>query len=72
VIQQVRGAVGEDPDPAGAYGFGKQYDYDRCAATHPPPFFPTIGRYTDNRYYEVDPQRFSPAAYFAALAPRAR
>ncbi|MFL5580634.1 MAG: hypothetical protein ACJ8AO_09680 [Gemmatimonadaceae bacterium] len=72
VIQQVRGTVGEDPDPAGAYGFGKQYDYDRCAATHPPPFFPTIGRYTDNRYYEVDPQRFSPAAYFAALAPRAR
>ena len=36
-------------------GYVKRYSYDRCAVTNPPPYFPTTGRFEDNRYYELDP-----------------
>ncbi len=32
-----------------------------------PPYFPTTGRYFNNRYYEFDPQRFNAAAMFQSL-----
>ena len=43
----------------GQTGYVKRYAYDRCAATRPPPYFPTTGRYIDNRFYEIDPVKFN-------------
>lgn len=65
IIQQQRGAVGTS---AGT-GYTKRYSYDRCAAVNPPPYFPTTGRYTDNRYYELDPAKFDVAKLFQELSP---
>jgi hypothetical protein len=50
-------------------GFIKRYSYDRCAHYNPPPYFPTTGRFLDNRYYELDPVRFDIAAIFQLLTP---
>lgn len=50
----------------GATGWNPQWTYDRCDGFRPPPYFPTTGRYYKNRYYEIDPVRFSVAAWFAA------
>lgn len=68
VIQLIRGQVARGAVD-GILGFAKSYDYDACAATNPPPFFPTIGRFVDNRFYEIDPLRFTPREYFDALSP---
>lgn len=65
LIQQRRGAVGL----TNGSGFLKRYSYDRCAIQIPPPYFPTTGRFTDNRYSEIDPGRFNVAQLFASLAP---
>ena len=65
LIQDRRGAVGT----SSGSGFVKRYSYDRCAAVSPPPYFPTTGRFLDNRYYELDPVRFDVAALFRALTP---
>jgi hypothetical protein len=65
LIQEARGPVGTT---AGT-GYGKQYTYDRCANLRPPPYFPTTGRYLDNRYLEVDPVGFDIATLFARLSP---
>jgi hypothetical protein len=65
LIQQRRGAVGLTDGT----GFIKRYSYDRCAVSNPPPFFPTTGRFLDNRYYEIDPVRFNVQALFAGLTP---
>jgi hypothetical protein len=65
LIQNTRGAVGT----TGGTGFVKRYSYDRCAAMNPPPYFPTTGRFLDNRYYEIDPVRFDVATLFKMLTP---
>ncbi|MEO7103887.1 MAG: hypothetical protein ABI311_10935 [Gemmatimonadaceae bacterium] len=65
IIQQQRGAVGL----SNGSGFAKRYSYDKCALYNPPPYFPTTGRYTDNRYYEIDPSGFNVAALFNSLTP---
>lgn len=65
IIQKMRGAVGTS---AGT-GYTKRYSYDRCAVVNPPPYFPTTGRYQDNRYYELDPAKFDVAKLFKALTP---
>jgi hypothetical protein len=65
VIQAARGAVGA----SNGAGFAKRYTYDRCAVVNPPPYFPTTGRFTDNRFLELDPQGFKPQAYFQSLDP---
>ena len=64
VIQRSRGAVGT----AGGTGYLKRYDYDRCAYTDPPPYFPTTGHFARGRYFEVDPRNFNIANYFALLS----
>lgn len=66
LIQDRRGAVALSTGT----GFLKRYSYDRCAALKPPPFFPTTGRYLDNRYVELDPVGFDVAALFRVLTPR--
>lgn len=65
IIQESRGAVGT----TSGYGYIKRYSYDRCARFRPPPYFPTTGRFVDNRYYEIDPVRFNVANLFAGLVP---
>lgn len=53
-----------------AYGFAEAHAYDRCGEVNPPPYFPTTGRFSENRYYEVDPVWLNDkgiGAYFAAL-----
>ncbi len=65
VIQQSRGPVGQ----SNGTGFTKRYSYDQCALYNPPPYFPTTGRYTDNRYYELDPNGFNVASLYSSLTP---
>lgn len=65
LIQERRGAVGQ----TNGTGFLKRYSYDRCVVQIPPPYFPTTGRFLDNRYTEIDPPRFDVATLFASLAP---
>lgn len=65
LIQNARGPVGT----SSGSGYLKRYSYDRCAATDPPPYFPTTGRFLDNYYFEIDPVGFVPAAAFLALSP---
>jgi hypothetical protein len=66
LIQETRGAVGQ----SNGTGFVKRYSYDRCAAIKPPPYFPTTGRFLDNRYYEIDPVRFDVTSLFKSLVPQ--
>jgi hypothetical protein len=68
IIQEARGAVTTFSASAGT-GFLKQYSYDRCANLRPPPYFPTTGRYLDNRYMEVDPVTFNIATMMTRLTP---
>ncbi|MEO7085217.1 MAG: hypothetical protein ABI442_07320 [Gemmatimonadaceae bacterium] len=65
LIQNNRGPVGTSAPT----GYTKRYSYDRCAVVNPPPYFPTTGRFQDNRYYELDPVRFSVASFFKSLSP---
>ncbi len=65
IIQNVRGPVGT----TAGYGYAKRYSYDRCAVINPPPYFPTTGRFADNRYLELDPAGFDHTRYFQSLTP---
>jgi hypothetical protein len=65
LIQESRGAVGL----TSGEGYIKRYSYDHCAVSNPPPYFPTTGRYLENRYYEIDPVRYNISALFAGLTP---
>ena len=66
IVQVARGAVGL----SSGEGFIKRYSYDRCAAQQPPPYYPTTGRFTDNRYFEVDPVGFDIAQFFASMTSK--
>jgi hypothetical protein len=65
LIQAERGAVGL----LGGEGYTKRYSYDRCAVVTPPPYFPTTGRFTDNRYYELNPVGFNAGQLYRSLTP---
>ena len=65
LIMESRGAVGL----SSGSGYVKRYTYDHCAVSNPPPYFPTTGRFLDNRYYEIDPVRFDVAQLFSRLQP---
>ncbi|MFI5228853.1 MAG: hypothetical protein ACHQWU_07275 [Gemmatimonadales bacterium] len=71
LIQNTRGAVGTSTSgsPPNVTGFVKRYSYDRCAVMNPPPYFPTTGRFQDNRYYELDPVRLDITQLFNSLSP---
>jgi hypothetical protein len=62
IIQRMRGAVGQ----TNGHGYIKRYQYNTCAASDPPPYFPTTGRFARNRMYELDPRSFDVAAWFTA------
>ncbi len=42
----------------------EQDTYDHCGVDQPPPYYPTTGRFTKNRYYEIDPVGFDVATWF--------
>ena len=65
IIQRTRGAVGL----TSGRGNLKRYSYDACAASEPPPYFPTTGHFTKGQYYQVDPTGWSVDAYFQMLTP---
>lgn len=65
IIQEARGAVGL----SSGEGYTKRYAYDRCAVINPPPYFPTTGRFADNRYYELDPVGFDVKTLFQRITP---
>ena len=65
IIQETRGAVGLTD----GHGYVKRYSYDQCAATQPPPYFPTTGVFVEGQYYQVDPAGFDIDSYFAIIAP---
>ena len=65
LIQESRGAVGL----LSGSGYVKRYTYDHCAVSNPPPYFPTTGRFLDNRYYEIDPVRFNVSQPFSSIQP---
>ena len=65
LIQQNRGPVGL----SSGQGYIKQYSYDRCAAVNPPPYFPTTGRFQNNRYFELNPVGFNVVQLFNSLTP---
>jgi hypothetical protein len=67
IIQNTRGAVGLTD----GHGYVKRYSYDKCAATQPPPYFPTTGVFVKGQYYQVDPAGFQIAEYFDLIAPGA-
>lgn len=66
IIQKTRGGVGT----SGGTGYLKRYAYDACAATNPPPYFPTTGHFDRGRYYEIDPVGFTAGEYFNMMTPR--
>ncbi len=69
IIQRTRGAVGTLFSSGVGTGYLKRYSYDACAATNPPPYFPTTGHFARGQYYEVDPAGFDIDNYFALLTP---
>jgi hypothetical protein len=48
-------------------GFGENRSVDVCLNTQSPPYFPTTGRYIDNRFYEIDPARYNITTFFQSL-----
>ncbi len=66
IIQRTRGAVGT----SGGTGYLKRYTYDACAASDPPPYFPTTGHFGRSSYYEINPVGFTPGAFFDRMTPR--
>lgn len=66
IIQDDVGA----PTFSGSSGWAEQHTYDKCGINSPPPYFPTTGRYLQNRVYELDPvwlNQIGIAQYFRTL-----
>ncbi len=66
IIQDDVGA----PTFSGSSGWAEQHTYDKCGISSPPPYFPTTGRYLQNRVYEIDPvwlNRIGIAQFFRTL-----
>ena len=51
----------------GGAGFGENRSVDVCLNTQSPPYFPTTGRYIDNRFYEIDPARYNITTLFQSM-----
>lgn len=53
-----------DATYSGHTGWAEADTFDGCGVTNPPPYYPTTGRFTKNRYYEIDPVGFDVATWF--------
>jgi hypothetical protein len=69
LIQVNRGIVGVGCGSNCNRGWIKRYSYDRCAVINPPPYFPTTGRFQDNRFMEINPVGFNVTTLFQQLTP---
>jgi len=49
------------------HGFPENRAVDPCLLKQSPPYFPITGKYTDNRYYELDPAQFNVNTLFTTL-----
>jgi hypothetical protein len=67
IVQRTRGAVASIDWLGRRSGYSKQYTFDQCAWTDPPPYFPGTGHFRTGRYYEVDPTGFDIQAFFRAM-----
>jgi hypothetical protein len=52
------------------HGYSRDISFNRCAMIFPPPSFPTTGRWTLRQCFEVDPQGFTIADWFARRSRR--
>lgn len=65
IIQSQRGPVGITD----GRGYTKRYQYDACAGSNPPPYFPTTGHFLRGHYYEVEPTNFNIDTFWQLLIP---
>jgi hypothetical protein len=63
-IQQKAGQGGTISGTA-MHGYVSDISYNRCAMSYPPPYFPTTGKWTLSQFFEIDPQGFNIADWFA-------
>jgi hypothetical protein len=47
------------------HGYVSDISFNRCARTYPPPYFPTTGRWSLSQFFEIDPQGFNVADWYA-------
>ena len=61
IIQGTRQPVGTlwASGDSGETGYIKRYTFNECGLTLPPPYFPTTGRFSGDRSYEMSPVNFS-------------
>lgn len=48
-------------------GFPENRSVDPCLVKQSPPYFPLTGKYSQNRYYELDPAQFNVTTLFSSL-----
>jgi len=47
------------------HGYYDDLSFNRCLLQFPPPYFPTTGRWSRSQFFEVNPNGFSPGAFFS-------
>ena len=57
----VAGASGQNT------GFMQNRGVDECLYQESPPYFPLTGKYTSNRYFEIDPKHFNVSTLYHGL-----
>jgi hypothetical protein len=62
---QARGGQGGTVSGGVLHGYSSDISHNHCAMSFPPPYFPTTGHWTLSQFYELDPQTFTPASWFA-------
>jgi hypothetical protein len=66
VIEQTISATW-NPGGSGNTGFIENRGVDQCLYQESPPYFPLTGKYTQNRYFEIDPNHYNAATLFNRL-----
>lgn len=64
-IQQRAGQGGTFNSSGALHGYVSDISFNQCALTYPPPYFPTTRRWTQSQVFEIDPQGFNAANWFA-------
>ena len=62
---QSRAGQGGTISGTALHGYVSDISFNRCALTYPPPYFPTTGRWSLSQFYEINPQNFTAASWFA-------
>jgi hypothetical protein len=66
VIEQTISATW-NPGGSGNTGFIENRGVDQCLYQESPPYFPLTGKYTSNRYFEIDPNHYNVSTLFSRL-----